>query len=56
MEEDIEKVLNLKGYTRTCPNCQKIINSLSKRQFEFNWMVHHRTCKLNSKNQKEVQK
>lgn len=56
MEEDIEKVLDLKGHTQICPDCQKIINSLSKRQFEFNWMVHRKTCKSNNTNEKEIKK
>ena len=39
--------------TYTCPWCDKIIESLSVKQAEFNYSVHRQVCKFRLKKEDE---
>ena len=36
-------------YKKTCPECDKIITGVNKRQLVWNFNVHHESCKRKTK-------
>ena len=43
-------------WKKTCPECEKEITGINKKQVIYNFDLHHQACKRRQKKQKEKEK